>query len=67
MIRSESYPSFYANSGIVPDEDEQREHGIKVVHTKFHHTNMTDNGPVWVKKEISLIINQFLDENEGCP
>jgi hypothetical protein len=58
---------FLPDPHVVPDEDEQRWHHIKVVYTKWHHTNMTDSGPSHVKKEIIKEVEKFLDENEGCP
>ena len=65
MIRS-GHHDFLPDPKIVPDEFEQWQYRIKVVYTKWHHTNMTDSGPFLVKREIAREVNKFLDENEGC-
>lgn len=65
MIRSASN-DFLPDEGVVPYKDDQKKYGIKVVLTKWHHTNMTDKGPLLVKKEITKEVEKFLDENVGC-
>lgn len=66
MIRS-GMADFGPDPGVVPDEMEQVRYGIRVIYTKYHHTNMTDSGPPEVKKEIAKIVEQFLIDNERCP
>jgi len=65
MIRS-GMPDFLPDPGVVPDEEEQVRFRIKVIYTRYHHTNMTDSGPYLVKREIAREVKQFLDENQGC-
>ena len=50
--------------GVVPNDALCERLGIKVVRTAAQHTDMSDRGPVNVKKEIVGALEQFLNSTE---
>lgn len=59
---------FPADEGVIPNPDEQVSLGICIVEIpEALHTNMTDDGPGWLKRQIHETLLRFLSGEPDCP
>jgi hypothetical protein len=56
-------PHFKPDPGVVPSDEICREAGIKVVTTRYQHTDMSDRGPESLKVSIENELSKFLTDD----
>ncbi|MBN9599820.1 MAG: alpha/beta fold hydrolase [Afipia sp.] len=58
-------PHFKPDPGVVPSDEECRKAGIKVVTTRYQHTDMSDRGPESLKVSIENELSKFLTDDSA--
>jgi len=58
-------PNFKADPGVLPTPEQAKADGIDIVNTQFQHTDMSDRGPPFVKKNIQATLDKFLSDGNS--